>query len=124
MRPAPGAAPASPSAARELRQDPDAAARARTRSLARASAGGTARPRGRGGRGGAALEPGARVARAGAAAALAAGHPPDGSRRGTRVAGARARWLRARSGMVGHAAGVLEGCVTTHEFRRMMQPWP
>src|SRR5439155_671087 len=46
------------------------------------------------------------------------------SRRGTGVAGARARWLRARSGMVGHAAGVLEGCVTTREFRRMMQPWP
>src|SRR5439155_536235 len=43
MRPAPGAAPASPSAARELRQDPDAAARARTRPLARASAGAAAR---------------------------------------------------------------------------------
>src|SRR5947199_409173 len=45
MRPAPGAAPASPSAARELRQDPDAAARARTRPLARASAGAAARGR-------------------------------------------------------------------------------
>src|SRR5436309_6695560 len=74
--------------------------------------GGMARPRGRGGRGGAALEPGARVARAVAAVALAAAHPLDASRRGTGVAGARARWLRARSGMVGHAAGVLVDCLS------------
>src|SRR5881296_1173584 len=216
MRPAPGAAPASPSAARELRQDPDAAARARTRPLARASAGAAARGRAMGAdrrhpgsardararaRGGGAGGGGARGPRAGAgngeppgvarrvgasgaarrgpgdsragrpdragrasgadappplaaatallvreardrgapydrgralrrgaravaAVALAAAHPLDASRRGTGVAGARARWLRARSGMVGHAAGVLEGCVTTREFRRMMQPWP
>src|SRR5947199_2496661 len=74
--------------------------------------GGLAGPRGRGGRGGAGLEPGARVARAVAAVALAAAHPLDASRRGTGVAGARARWLRARSGMVGHAAGVLVDCVS------------
>src|SRR5439155_1094558 len=65
-----------------------------------------------------------RAARAVAAVGLAGAHPLDGSRRGNGVAGAAARWLRARSGMVGHAAGVLEGCVTTREFRRMMQPWP
>src|SRR5437667_7632 len=92
MRPAPGAAPASPSAARELRQDPDAAARARTRPLARASAGAAARGRAMGAdrrhpgsardararaRGGGAGGGGARGPRAGAGN----GEPPGVARR-------------------------------------------
>src|SRR5439155_1316530 len=92
MRPAPGAAPASPSAARELRQDPDAAARARPRPLARAGAGAAARGRAMGAerrhpgsardararaRGGGAGGGGARGPRAGAGN----GEPPGVARR-------------------------------------------
>src|SRR3989442_14613019 len=61
--------------------------------------GGVARPRGGGGRGGAALEPGDRSAGTLATVALAGIRPLGSARRGAAVAGAGARRLRPRAVM-------------------------
>src|SRR2546425_7949460 len=65
--------------------------------------GGVACPRGGGGRGGAALEPGDRSAGTLATVALAGIRPLGSARRGAAVAGAGARRLRTRSAMARRA---------------------